>query len=659
MKLHLLLLAVLAFGCGPSSAGGANDCTDPATCPDNTSCPPGVLRCGPNKSVEKCNDSGTAWMPLGHCGDTQSCSGGQCSPSSCTGMNTACTPDGRIQTCLPSSGTYSDPIACPAGQACVGTGCIMTVCTPNARFCDGMTVRQCDSLGSNSMQVDQCTGNQMCANGGCLDACLAADELKSFNGCHFYAVDMNNDASNDPLENDIIVANSSTLTATVKVEVKNGAAWSMLCQAQVPPNMTHAFTLRNPPSCDVGAGPYLDRHIEDSGLVAGAAYRVSSDAPIVAYYFNSDDQSGSASSSGSEVLLPKATWGKKYIVVNWPMPPSGTGFGDPDRASVDIVASADSTTVTVQVPMGGSVLAGPGVPMMSAGQIQNFMLNEGDILQLETINPGDDNTGMVITADKEIGVWAGIECAVNPQGGTDCDHTEEQLLPVQAWGVNYVAPRVAGPSTNCTGGGDPIFSCPGSVWRILAQIDGTIVTLTAPTGVTLSPAGPLMLNAGQFAEVRANGPASGPQAADFFIASQPMHPIYVMQLTGSETAMVTSVPVEQYLPQYEFGVPDFFCTTLFVSRKMGTTVLLDGMALADSLFTPIGGGYEAMHYPINQQPGCGVGNSMGVVTPHNIKTPPAPDGHTYPAGIELYGVDINCSYGYVGGLNITVINPIP
>src|SRR5262249_17848795 len=112
MKVYLIFAAALIFGCGPSSAGGANDCTDPATCPDNASCPPGVLRCGPNKSVEKCNDSGTAWMPLGHCGDSQSCSGGQCSPSNCSGMATQCTPDGRIQTCLPTSGTYSDPVSC-------------------------------------------------------------------------------------------------------------------------------------------------------------------------------------------------------------------------------------------------------------------------------------------------------------------------------------------------------------------------------------------------------------------------------------------------------------------------------------------------------------------------------------------------------------------
>src|SRR5262249_9416849 len=126
----------------------------------------------------------------------------------------------------------------------------------------------------------------------------------------------------------------------------------------------------------------------------------------------------------------------------------------------------------------------------------------------------------------------------------------------------------------------------------------------------------------------------------------------------SEPAMVTAVPVEQYLPEYLFGVPDFFCTTLFVTRKAGTTVLLDNTPIASSLFSAVGGGYEVAHLPVNQT-NCGVGRSMGVLVSHPIKTPPGPTGMTTPAGIDLYGVDINCSYGYVRGLSISVINPIP
>src|SRR5262249_3226473 len=204
-----LLYLIYACGCGPGELNGANDCTNVATCPDNSPCSPGVLRCGPGNSVEQCKPDGSGWMPLGHCQGTQSCSSGQCSPASCSGMASRCTTSGQIETCLLSSGTYADPQPCPAGQTCVGTGCVMTICAPNARFCDGMVVRQCDLLGSRSMEIDRCTGTQMCTDGTCLDACKAADELKSFNGCRFYVVDMDNDAGDDLKENDIIVANSS------------------------------------------------------------------------------------------------------------------------------------------------------------------------------------------------------------------------------------------------------------------------------------------------------------------------------------------------------------------------------------------------------------------------------------------------------------------
>jgi hypothetical protein len=294
---------------------------------------------------------------------------------------------------------------------------------------------------------------------------------------------------------------------------------------------------------------------------------------------------------------------------------------------------------------------------MAPGDQRTFMLNEGDLLQLETLMAGDDLTGTYVESDKPVALFAGVECAVNPAvgmgQGNDCDHMEEQILPLIAWGKNYVAPRIAGQSTNCTGTGGPELSCSPSVFRILASEAGTTVTLNVPTGVTVTPPGPFTLGPGMVQEVVARG-SSIMAPGDFFISAN--KPIFVMQMAGGEPAMVTAVPVEQYLPQYLFEVTDFFCTTLTVSRKMGQTVLLDGMAIADSLFTPAGGGYEVARMPLNQGM-CGVG-SPGNTQTHTIKTPAGPDGKVNPAGIDALGVDINCSYGYVGGLSITVINPV-
>jgi hypothetical protein len=56
---------------------------------------------------------------------------------------------------------------------------------------------------------------------------------------------------------------------------------------------------------------------------------------------------------------------------------------------------------------------------------------------------------------------------------------------------------------------------------------------------------------------------------------------------------------------------------------------------------------------------CGVGSSQGTVTPHTVTAVAGPDGRVFPPGISVYGVDVNCSYGYVGGLSVQVINDIP
>src|SRR5262249_41606034 len=354
---------------------------------------------------------------------------------------------------------------------------------------------------------------------------------------------------------------------------------------------------------------------------------------------------------------------KKYSLLTWPQPDPASSFNlqgatDIARSSADIVGTADGTSVMVRSST--RIIAGAGVPMIMPNQTQTFNLNEGDVLQLETLMTGDDLSGTYIEATKPVAVFAGNECAVNidPRGGPTggfCDHIEEQLLPLIAWGKNYVAPRVVAQanSDGCQAAGPPETSCPPSRWRIIASVDGTHVTLTAPPGATFDRPGPFLLNAGQLQEVLAMG-STTTAAGDFLITGD--QPILVMQLSGGEATMTTAVPVEQYLPSYLFEVTDYFCSNLTVVRKRGSTVQLDGTAISDSLFNPAGGEYEVARLPLNMTM-CGAG-STGVVTPHRVHAQSGPEGRSSPAGIVVSGMDSNCSYSYVGGLNINVINPV-
>jgi IgGFc binding protein len=547
----------------------------------------------------------------------------------------------------------------------VGTGCVPQVCSPNQRFCsDPQSVAQCDALGASGQVVDRCSGNSACAAGSCIDSCQAADINKSFAGCTFYSVDMDNYDVDDANENDIAVANQSNFTATVKIQVRQSAtAWTTLCMAGVPAGQTHVFPLTS--SCAYDQIAPLDRHVEDSALRTALAYRVISDAPIVAYQYNSDDLNGSASSSGASVLLPKATLGKKYYVLTWPQPDPASSFNlsapDIARSAADIVATADSTNVTVTSST--HIMMGDGVPAMNPGDTHTFTLNEGDVLQLETQNIGDDLTGTYVEGDKPIAVFAGVECAVNlaPGMATDgyCDHIEEQLLPLVAWGKNYVAARVIAQenSDGCDGAGTPETACPPSRWRVLASVDATTVTFSPPAGVTLQYPGspnPIMLDAGQFIEVLALG-SSATAPGDFYVSAD--QAILVMQLSGGEATMTTTVPVDQYLANYLFEATDYFCSNLTVVRKQGAVVQVNGMTPSNSLFNPAGGTYEVARYPLNQM-ACGVGNATGAITPYVVHAQSGAEGMSSPVGIIVSGMDFNCSYAYVGGLNVNAINPV-
>src|SRR5262249_29466389 len=292
-------------------------------CADTNPCVAGTLRCGPSRAVQRCKADNSGWETQAHCFGSQSCTAGQCSPATCTTSISRCTSDGLVERCIPEIGQFSVPDSCPSNGVCLGTSCVPRVCVPNSRFClNPMTAVECDALGTEARVVERCTGNSACAAGGCLSACQAADVNKSFAGCQFYSVDMDNFDRDDRLQNDIVVANQSSYTGTVKVEVRQGAGWVPLCEAQVAAGATRVFAFHRNPPCPSSTSitTYIDRHFEASGLVNGLAYRVTSDAPVVAYQYNSDDLNRAASSSGASVLLPKATLGRKYYVLTWPQP---------------------------------------------------------------------------------------------------------------------------------------------------------------------------------------------------------------------------------------------------------------------------------------------------------------------------------------------------
>ena len=85
---------------------------------------------------------------------------------------------------------------CPIGQICVDDlGC--RVCQPGYQSCDpndDHNILACKDDGSGYDVVDTCPADQACLDGNCLTACDAAEMDPSSVGCHFFAVDLDNEA---------------------------------------------------------------------------------------------------------------------------------------------------------------------------------------------------------------------------------------------------------------------------------------------------------------------------------------------------------------------------------------------------------------------------------------------------------------------------------
>jgi hypothetical protein len=424
-----------------------------------------------------------------------------------------------------------------------------------------------------------------------LPACQVVELEQSSVGCEFRANKMQNFIE-EP--SSLVVGNvSEDDTANVQLYYWNGNAEQAVGNAvAIMPGDSHEYVLGNP----VQPG-------DVSVLRDGGTYHVVSDVPVVAYQHS---PISAQAHNDSSMLLPDHAQGQNFIVAAW-----GTNIGS-DRSYFDAIALEDDTQITWEPP--DATLAGTGVPAVAGGAQGAVMLDEGDMLQVVT---NGDISGTIVTSDKPIWLVGAVPCVNIPANVTFCDHIEEQMLPLDYWGEEYVGAHAP------TRGNEDYW------WRVYAGDDAVTIDTAPPQNGF-----PVVLDRGEFFEFSTT-------QSFMFTGDGPFLPVQYLegQNGGAGTGDPASfliVPTEQFLDRYVFVTGSGYTEDYVqVVRENGAAdVTVDGMVVNGYYAV---GGFEVADW----------------VIPSGSHLAESQDEFA----IVQVGYTNVTSYAYPGGLKLAVINP--
>ena len=374
---------------------------------------------------------------------------------------------------------------------------------------------------------------------------------------------------------------SSAQQAQVTVEIP-GMAWRQDCI--VNPGAITTVVL---PS---GAYASSDDGISEVGI------HVTADQEITIYGLNSQ-----ALSTDGFTALPVDVLGNSYMAIAYtPLVDSSCG------TQFAVVATADGTNVTITPSVdAGTRLA--GIPYV-------VTLARGEVYQLQSRGEGADCdlSGSRITADRPVAVFSGNPITDVPVRQDAADHLVEQLVPISVWGAHFVTVPLGG-------------RLKGDTFRVLAAEDGTNVEVNDTLVATLSRSQYYEWVGASAQEISTSKPVTVAQYANSAIFEGPGE-------NNGDPFMAIIPPVESSLMDYTMCTPASGFTSHYINvwAAAGTTVLLDGSAIPDSAFTPIGSsGYVAASKSVSAGTHTVSGNA--------------------PVGVMLYGWAWFESYGWVGG----------
>ncbi|MFH2007492.1 MAG: IgGFc-binding protein [bacterium] len=600
-------------------------------------------------------------------GDQHNNTTGDGGTGACTWGDIQC--QGQTAMICQSNGTWITEDCLEACQ--VGMGCVP--CIDGAPYCQDDWVAICDADGNLTPDY-QCPDSEVCILGACVSRCHENVLTASNVGCEFWAVDLDNEASDLMGTGDAAAAQYAVAVANVNdfpvvVEVYQNTARvgqtpveQRVAQVTVAPNNLEQIDLpqREVDGCMGQNGTYVLG--SGSGtFVSPHAYRVVSNGPVVAYQFNPVVQQFSNDAS---ILIPTQALGNRYYVMGYPTAnPCGNDImpmaSIPDHGAVTIVGVFENTTV--QVTTTHAIMASDGdsgfpIAETAKGETLEFTVGPYDVVNLESLQfEGDilscmqyapvqngDFSGTFVLSSLPVVVYssnerglAGSE-APEPPGFSDAcctEHFEQQMFPVTALGWEFAISR--SPVRSTGGYREP------DIYRIMATQNNTTITTTIPDFPSFT------LQAGEFQTVWHN---------DGFIVQSQGGAIMVGQFLvsqgytsgGNGDSTFTIFPAaEQHRMEYVFLVLDSFEDNYMVLAKPDTVgALIDGQPLGEFQTQCTIGPIGTLNNIVYDQMTCRM--EPGV---HTVSA-------DAPVGLTVYGYYNVGSYGYPGGSDVKIINPV-
>jgi hypothetical protein len=508
------------------------------------------------------------------------------------------------------------------------------------------------------------------------ETCAAADAAESTYGCEFFTLQV--DTINDTTGGyglpgacfAAFVANRGI--APVKIEVdRDGVAFTNTDFIRIPsgegknvvygpydpnvglpPNQVAIVFLSQgtPPKemfCPEGTTTAVSFDAAVHGTGLGKAFHIKTSAPVTAYQMFPYG-GGHVAATSATLLMPISAWGKNYVAIN----AYKASELKPEyiMPSLDIVASEDDTTVKLDPK--AAILPGPGVVGAAVGQVVEYQLDRGQYVQF---TQQAEITGSIIEADKPIGVFGGATCINVPANKEACDTAQQQLLPIQKLGHQYVAVRY---KPRHQGLDEVDESVP---WRLIGAVDGTTLSyLPAPP-----PGAPLTINKGELVEFWTKDP--------FIVQSSGNdQPFYLgAYMTGGaeflgegDPEWVNVVPTSQYLDSYVFFTdPTYPETSLVVIRKKDENGVFQDVTLECkgklTDWTPVGD-YEFSRVSITtghfeSVDGCNNGRQM-MESPGPFTVTVWGWGSITFGPTDFYSAHV--SYAYPAGMGTKLVNDV-